>query len=354
MMICFLCLFIRSSSCKFICSYGHLLLAVGSKRAQETDSEGILEGALALPWLICRVRASNADTPSFHWGSVSSILHFAIISTGLLLTVGFQGIWIASGEEAETEQLNGRSKPKNASSSSVQSTLSRALSLASCIVTVIYWHSNGGNVLESFTISAVSLLSVFSFNISIPHLLPVFTIGEGWIVVQGLFLLGFKSAHYILRSIPASREALWTAFTGSHNILVDVENVDNYVFMCIVVSTAAVPPIAITMRTFFHGTRLSTPWEKCLLWFWILWGAGAGAVLFGALLMAVTFVWVDHQKVGMLVYWILCFGAGIAIALHLGKSESIPNIIVRKWFHFLAVALFLPGYVSTTRYISCK
>lgn len=325
-------------------------LAVRSKPVQEMESDGILEGILSLPWLLCRIRASIGDRPGFYEESISSMLHFVLMSTGLLLTVGFQGVWTASGIDAETEQSIDRSRQQNAHSSSLQIILSRALGFVACIATIVVWHSNGGNNWVLLINFIVSLFSVFIYK-SIPNLLNVFSTGEGWIVTEGLFLLGVKASYFIVKSIPTGRRALWTALTTSHSILVDEDNVDQYVFISLSVSMATILPLANISKDFLNDAQSINQWKKFAMSFWIVHGAVGGTILIHALIMAVAFALMDARKIGMVIYWILCLGAGIVVALLLGESESIPNIIVRKWFHFLAVALFLPGYVSIIRHL---
>jgi hypothetical protein len=60
------------------------------------------------------------------------------------------------------------------------------------------------------------------------------------------------------------------------------------------------------------------------------------------------FLSVDWSRLGVVLYWIACLVVVGACAPS-ESSSSLPNIVVRKFFHIVAVVMFAPVIILDVR-----
>ncbi|KAK2077667.1 hypothetical protein QBZ16_004513 [Prototheca wickerhamii] len=82
-----------------------------------------------------------------------------------------------------------------------------------------------------------------------------------------------------------------------------------------------------------HAARLSLA----------LFALGVTLAALGPALWTLQFAFASAQRIVMLAYWVGVLALGLVAMARIGALESVPQIIVRKGYHIIALLLFLPA-----------
>ncbi|EFA86315.1 hypothetical protein PPL_00105 [Heterostelium album PN500] len=188
-----------------------------------------------------------------------------------------------------------------------------------------------------------SLLTMFSGS---------FTVGEASIVAQlvGAFLV--ESFWYLINS-----NGLFE-FSNNYFEVTDQQVILNTVFILALgtlLITTLTSPLVETIRQPYHGQSLTS---KSVIAFYVV----TVSIIFFILMPTLTllnngsniFLWLlnyllssSGSRILLIGYWVVLLSFTIfyfdpnAIA----NNKNIPNIIIRKYFHLLAIVMFVPGIV---------
>ncbi|GMH35738.1 hypothetical protein BSKO_03606 [Bryopsis sp. KO-2023] len=316
---------------------GRIAQAFGTRfSARQSESQGIIEGALALPWFFSGMKLLDSNGPS------KLQFHESILASSTLLA-SLANIATREASRGSYEMLNCETGGATPLAQQKKHSTARVLTLlASCLILVLSLMEirSFGVFLETALLTGSSMGVYFLVMYAFPS---TFTVGEGWIISQGATLLFLKSVPLAVAEILTDKEILGGDAFWSEGTTIKVENARNWSVLILAFSLTFIPPLSFASRCLFSTKTPSAGVRVCLGVAAIAWG-GCGLVLsLAGAFRVLQFVFRDYWRIGMVVGWMLLvvLGAGVARSMR----DRVPNIILRKWFHFLAVVLFLPGHM---------
>mmetsp|Transcript_15123 Transcript_15123/g.42381 ORF Transcript_15123/g.42381 Transcript_15123/m.42381 type:complete len:354 (+) Transcript_15123:76-1137(+) len=162
-----------------------------------------------------------------------------------------------------------------------------------------------------------------------------FTAGEALLVSQGATALAATAAH--------SSALLASTLNASTSRLPEAEAVSLFVKMLLlgtaVVWCLSTPSVLALGRA--HALSKPPP-TRHVITLGLVATAGASVALWPAM-WAVKFAFASQQRCFLMVFWVLILSVSVMAIAKAASHTELPNIVVRKLYHILAVAIFLPG-----------
>ncbi|CAD7701554.1 unnamed protein product [Ostreobium quekettii] len=197
---------------------------------------------------------------------------------------------------------------------------------------------------------ATALLAGITFHALLKRAKFCFTIGEAIVVGEASALLVSKFLGLIDWNALALRDVFSIDCLVRNLDFSTLQATSNFVVVLLTVSIAILVPAAGCLRCIFR-----TPDEMqlegsmlllVLCWVLVVILSGVGCVLAGAPAICVLkFAFFSGSHRLVMGWWVFVLVGGLLVAGFLGQQQTTHRVILRKWFHILAVVLFLPAEI---------
>jgi dolichol kinase len=291
-------------------------------RQRQVPSTGLALGALTIPWVAAALSAkyTRQGTGIAAAATTNSLqcLHDSLAGSVFILASLCIDAMLNSPESVPLNRPSTRSTPKLEKKVDKNNIFWLKKAAAHGVVAMILLKLNG----------LFSILTGIAYNQCLKHMPKTFTLGESIVVVQGIGLL---TKIVLLNYFSTGSLSSWPA-----------------TFAATVLLAAVV--LALVFGTLLKLRSTSTSPANKHIYSVLLASTTLLVALFAYRPLVhdlfLHFIWNQPQRIRVITGWVVLLAVTLPIMLLISRSGRIPNILLRKGYHILAVSLFLPALFS--------
>jgi len=308
------------------------------EHSRAAESEGLALGTLMLPWLMGAMRTAG-PVGHAHGGDVTAAVYATLASSATLLTTMH---WQTPAEDRQVPE-SPAAKTKAAAPTSTWLHLGMQacgafFALAVMVSQLMTSRYSMQPVLNSLIMACLAPVLGWGLLQAVPSCL---TVGEACLISQTLVLLGWR----MVLSLPALLILLPDMLMGELG-----SQPEHVVLVVKYVVSVALAAAASAGRSMWHlGQAAASPPAVALpRSHAVIAGSTACAGILAGLppaMWAVRFALSTGKRALMTGYWSALLALALPLIHRCAAAAGLPKTVVRKLYHLLAAAIFLPGLV---------